>query len=766
MPVDQQRRASERRLNLIFALLYRERGYTRSELRAAVPDYTAMPSDAAFERAFERDKQELRALGFPIEEVPEDAFFEEETGFRYRIARGSFALPALRFTAEESAVLALAANAWTETALRTTARRALRKLEPVLEPVAGDDGEDEAPLIQPTITVQEPAFGPLMEAVLKHRQVRFDYLAASTDEQSTRRLEPWGVGSRFGSWYVIGWDLDRQAERTFRLSRIISDVRATSHGFDPPPGFSMNERLDAMEAAPQLGSVVVDVAAGRAQMLRRMASNVQPGRGVPAGQVFPDTAVDARSDPAADPETAPSPTVFDRLTVPVTEPERVAAEIAAVGPDAVVALPGGRGGDSTGEVTGDLQQRVRDSVLRRLEAAARFQQRTQGTSVDWGKASRRPRRSSNSSADRLARMLEIVRYVYGHQGVGLTEVADHVEASTEQVVEDLTTLFVCGRPGHTPDQLIEASWDEETVTVSNAEEISSPVRLTQPEAAALLVGLQTLRSLPGEHTPAIDSALRKVAEAAGEPATVADAVGARPDETFLALAAAAREAQEPVTTREDSSAVAATVRAAIDAKQRLAISYIVASRDEVTEREIDPLRLVSANSHWYVMAWCAKAQGFRDFRLDRIRSAVVVGAAEAHPETNLPRTQVATVASAETEIVLVTDRRARWVADQYRAHRTAAVKLPPAPPGSGSSRSGASGRSARGSSTGSPVEFEAAEISFTTEELAFSLITRFGGQVGIVGPHAQADRGQLWVNTALQAYRSQSIDGSQALDCS
>ena len=68
------------------------------------------------------------------------------------------------------------------------------------------------------------------------------------------------------------------------------------------------------------------------------------------------------------------------------------------------------------------------------------------------------------------------------------------------VVEDLGLLFVCGRPGHTPDQLIEASWDGGPVNVSNAEEISDPVRLTQPEAAALMIGLQTLRSLPGQGT--------------------------------------------------------------------------------------------------------------------------------------------------------------------------------------------------------------------------------------------------------------------------
>ncbi|MDO4254748.1 MAG: WYL domain-containing protein [Kocuria sp.] len=722
MPIDQQRRASERRLNLIFALLYRERGYTRSQLRAAVPDYTAMTSDSAFERTFERDKQELRALGFPIEEVPEDPFFEEDTGFRYRIARGSFALPALQFTAEEAAVLSLAANAWTQTPLAGTARRALRKLEPVLQPVAGDDTTTS---IQPTVIIQEPSFAPLMEAVLKRRRVGFDYLAASTDEMTTRRLEPWGVGSRFGSWYVMGWDLDRQAERTFRLSRIVSAVRITSQTFEAPEQFSMNEHLDAMEAAPRLGSVTVDTVPGRAQMLRRMASSIHVG-----GGIF----------------HASSNARCDRLSIPVTEPERVAAEIAAVGPDAVVPLIEDHklSADQYGRPS--LQHRVRESVLRRLNAAADFQTRAGNVEVDWARTSRKSRRSSHSSTDRLARMLEIVRYVYAHQGVELTEVARHVEASLDQVVEDLTTLFVCGRPGHTPDQLIEASWDEGTVTVGNADEISSPVRLTQPEAAALLVGLQTLRSLPGDPAPAIDSALRKVAEAAGEPVTVAHAVGARPDETLpITPAAVSHPRRETHTAADSVPAIAETIRSAMTKKQRLHISYIVASRDEVTERHIDPIRLVSVNSHWYVMAWCSRAQGFRDFRLDRIHTAVVVGAAPHHDVPVVDHSPNAPVSAADQDIVLVTDRRARWVADQYHAQHTAAVDLPQSQPRTTRTHT-------KNTTTSTPVEFEAADISFTTEELAFSLVTRFGGQVGVIGPPAQASRAQQWVNNALAAY--------------
>ena len=93
-------RSTERLLNLLIALVSRERGYTRAELREAVPSYAESASDEAFERMFERDKAELRDLGYPIEEVSEDPLFPDDThGHRYRIPRGSFTLPPLQFTA-------------------------------------------------------------------------------------------------------------------------------------------------------------------------------------------------------------------------------------------------------------------------------------------------------------------------------------------------------------------------------------------------------------------------------------------------------------------------------------------------------------------------------------------------------------------------------------------------------------------------------------------------------------------------------------------
>ena len=209
--------SAERLLHLLIALLDRESGYTREQLRAIVPGYDRAGNQDAFERMFERDKAHLRSLGYPVEEIPDDDPWASDAQLtpRYRVPRGSYNLPEVRFSAEESAVLAVAADAWNDAAQDRLARRALDKLEPALsaEVTPGRD-------VQPTVAVADPAFEPLLSAVLAHRTVRFDYVDR-TGAYSRRTVQPWGVGSRYGAWYLAGWDTDRGAQRTFRLLSLI-----------------------------------------------------------------------------------------------------------------------------------------------------------------------------------------------------------------------------------------------------------------------------------------------------------------------------------------------------------------------------------------------------------------------------------------------------------------------------------------------------------------------------------------------------------------
>ncbi len=216
------RRKTERLLSLVLCLLSARRYLTAAQIREAVPGYPE--SFEAFKRMFERDKDELRELGIPLETGTNSAS-DEEAG--YQISRQAYELPEIRLEPDEAAVLGLAARVWRRAELAGAAEGALLKLR-----AAGIDAEDlTQPGIEPRVHTGEAAFGPLWEAVRDRRPVTFGYRGAGRSSAQPRRLEPWGVVNRRGRWYVMGFDTDRQAQRVFRLSRIDGVV-----GFTGPPG--------------------------------------------------------------------------------------------------------------------------------------------------------------------------------------------------------------------------------------------------------------------------------------------------------------------------------------------------------------------------------------------------------------------------------------------------------------------------------------------------------------------------------------------------
>jgi len=215
------RRKTERLLGLVVCLLSTRRALTAAQIREAVPGYP--DSFEAFKRMFERDKEELRELGIPLETdlaSPGD----EEAG--YRIRRQAYELPEITLEPDEAAVLGLAARVLQRAELAGAAAGALLKLR-----AAGIDAEDTQTGIEPRVHTGEAAFGPLWEAVMARRPVTFAYRAAGRSGVQPRRLEPWGVVNRHGRWYVAGHDMYRDAVRVFRLSRIEGAV-----SFSGPPG--------------------------------------------------------------------------------------------------------------------------------------------------------------------------------------------------------------------------------------------------------------------------------------------------------------------------------------------------------------------------------------------------------------------------------------------------------------------------------------------------------------------------------------------------
>jgi proteasome accessory factor B len=262
------RRKTERLLGLVVCLLSSERYLTAIQIRAAVPGYPE--SFEAFKRMFERDKEELRELGIPLETGSNSAL-DEEPG--YRIPRQAYELPEIRLEPDEAAVLSLAARVWRQAELAGAAAGALLKLR-----AAGVDAEETPqPGIEPRLA-GEAAFGPLWEAVRDRRPVTFAYRAAGRSAPQQRRLDPWGVVNRHGRWYVAGHDADRDAVRVFRLSRIEGPVRFTgpAGSVTVPEGADVRETVREWDTHPPAQrTALLRVRSGAGPGIRRYATSVR-----------------------------------------------------------------------------------------------------------------------------------------------------------------------------------------------------------------------------------------------------------------------------------------------------------------------------------------------------------------------------------------------------------------------------------------------------------------------------------------------------------
>ena len=259
--------------------------------------------------------------------------------------------------------------------------------------------------------------------------------------------------------------------------------------------------------------------------------------------------------------------------------------------------------------------------------------------------------STTSATVRLSRLLAMVPWLLSHQGVPLQQAAEHFDVTVDELVKDLELLFVCGTPGHLPDDLIEAEWESGHVYLGNAETIARPLRLGMDEAISLIVGLRTLAAVPGLHDgQAVASTLTKLTEAAGE-------------------AGAAAASVQVDLSRRVAEPVLAAVREALRRRRRVHLSYLVPSRDETTERDVDPIRLLNVTDQWYLEGWCHRAEDVRRFRLDRVVDVVVLDTQAQPPPTTEGAAEAAdsmfTPSDDDVLVTLELSPRARWIAEYY-----------------------------------------------------------------------------------------------------
>jgi len=233
---------TERLINLIAMLLEARRPVTLECIRASIPGY-GQASTAAFKRMFERDKSDLREMGVPIRVEPVDVFGEE---MGYRIPKEEYYLPEVEFTPEEKVALLLVNRLSTGevTPLSREAQSALLKLSPDL----GDGsrlGRPDSPGWKFTAPAEPVGhLTRLWEAVTTRRTVRFVYRSMSGEKAQERKLDPYGLYFDRGAWYVVGYCHLREEIRSFRVSRIESEVdfseeEADAGGFTRPPDFRL-----------------------------------------------------------------------------------------------------------------------------------------------------------------------------------------------------------------------------------------------------------------------------------------------------------------------------------------------------------------------------------------------------------------------------------------------------------------------------------------------------------------------------------------------
>lgn len=312
---------------------------------------------------------------------------------------------------------------------------------------------------------------------------------------------------------------------------------------------------------------------------------------------------------------------------------------------------------------------------------------------------------------RLSRLLNMVPYFVANPGISAAEAAADLGVTTKQLMADLNQLWMCGLPGYGPGDLIDLSFSEESVQVTFTAGIERPLRLTSIEATAVLVALRSIVDLPGMVDPtAAHAAIAKLEAAISGGAPAAAPTGP--------------PAEAPAVT---------TVRSAVAASRAVRLEYYSASRDVVSTRVVDPIRIVAVDDNSYLQAWCREAEGVRLFRFDRIESAEELGEPSRPPQEARAGDAGLDLFQDDPAVPLARLLIAAdygWVLDQYPMHRTAVH-----PDGS--------------------LE---ATMRFATLDWMARLVLGFGSGVTVLGPPelvaAVRDRSEA----ALAAYQGAGLD--------
>lgn len=474
---------TERLTALALLLLSTRRPLTKEQIGQFVGEYNTSDR-TAFERQFERDKNELRELGLDIEAV--DASDPESAAYIADLA-GSF-LPPISFDADEKLLLGMAAGLWSDADWGRASRTALTKLE-----AAGGETIPEAVSAVGSAVTRSEAVDTIISARAAGQRIAFGYRKPRQPAAERRVVEPWGCVIRGERWFLVGRDVDRAAVRVFRLSRIDGAVTVVGRpgAFQLPAGASIEAELQTVLDREPVGTARLSLAPGRSPALRRLCDTT--------GSLADE---DLLSLPYRDPDWARRTILSAGDAARVLGPDVLAAQLRADA-EAVVTLHTGAP-SALPPATGASQQRRK-----------------------------------TPAPERVGRILNLVAWVRSRGGrARLSEVAAHF-GTTEQVLAQDVELAACTEFGPYHDTIDVEVTRGGYVTVHDAQGADRPVSLSTAEALPLVMGLAMLEAFaPISDTDLFTRTRAKVVTAAGSTSGLAGIALAQVDETDPGVVAA------------------------------------------------------------------------------------------------------------------------------------------------------------------------------------------------------------------------------------
>ncbi|MEI6404401.1 MAG: WYL domain-containing protein [Actinomycetes bacterium] len=259
---------TQRLMDLILVLLNESRPISREALRRKVPLYS-QDNDVNFQRMFERDKSDLREMNIPLETRAISSGFDDEKG--YFLDRRQWLLPELNLSAHERMLITLAASVWQDQELQAQARTALHNV--------GGSIYDQ-PHVNSYLAGQQTNLLDLIDAIANSKQVSFEYDSFNSKTLEQRVVDPWRLFMTAGAWYLVCFDLNREKELVFRLSRIVGSVSTTGEPRENPAPEDLDVKAIVagwQDSAVEPQTATLRVAVGRCSNLRSRATSVVTG---------------------------------------------------------------------------------------------------------------------------------------------------------------------------------------------------------------------------------------------------------------------------------------------------------------------------------------------------------------------------------------------------------------------------------------------------------------------------------------------------------